>query len=123
VPRPHRCHPVFRLAFTFTHSGFRRPRRDRRVRENPDPKLALTLHAAGEPDTRRLDLRVRDPRPLQPLKPELTKIGPQITRRRSLAASPLGLPVLHAFWHQWHVSLSSIKNFSYASTVSGVGGN
>src|SRR5213079_2922343 len=62
--------------------------------------------AARQRDPRRLDLRVRDPGAFERLEPEFTEIDPKIARRRPLAASPLGLPVLHAFWHQWHRRVS-----------------
>ena len=72
------------------------------VRENTDPKLALALHVTSERNTRGFQLRVRDPGAFERLQPEFAKIDPEIARSGSLAASPLGLSILHAFWHQRH---------------------
>jgi hypothetical protein len=71
-------------------------------------------------DTRGFDLRVGDPGALERLQSELAEIDPQIARSRPLAASPLGLPILHAFWHQWH-KVSSL-NFSWLGLHLGGGG-
>src|SRR5215212_1551880 len=101
---------MFGLALAFTHAGFRRTGRDRLVRENANPQFPFALHAAGQRYARRFDLDVRDPGAFQRLQTELAEIDPEIARSRSLAAAPLGLPVLHPFWHQWHGSVS-LKNY------------
>jgi hypothetical protein len=97
---------MLRLAFAFTHSGFRRTRRHGLVRENPNPDFAFTFHAARKRYPSCFNLNVGDPRALERLETELAEIDPKIARSRPFAATPLGLPVLHAFRHQWHVSFS-----------------
>ena len=66
------------LALAFAHSGFRRPRGDRFVRENADPELAFALHVAGQRDTGGFDLGVGDPGALQRLEAELAEIDANI---------------------------------------------
>src|SRR5437764_7129396 len=117
ISRPHRRDPIFRLPFAFAHSRFRRARGDGLVRENTDPQFAFALHASRQRDARRFDLRVRDPGTLERLQAELAEINSQIARSRPLAAAPLGLPVLHAFRHQWHNSLLKISKRRLARAV------
>src|SRR5207302_3254241 len=104
--RSHRGDPGLGLAFALSHARFRWTRGYGFVRENADPQLAFAFHIACERYTRGLQLRVRDPRTFERLQSKLAKINLEIARSGSLAASPLGLSILHAFWHQRH------KNFS-----------
>src|SRR5882724_7893396 len=109
IARPHRGDPVFGLAFALSHARFRWTRSDRFVRENTDPQLAFALHITGKSDTRGFQLRVRDPGAFECLQPELAKIDLEIARSGSLAASPLGFSILHAFWHQRHKFLLRLE--------------
>src|SRR5205814_608331 len=102
VARPYRGDPVLRLAFPLAHARFRWAGGYRLIRENADPQLAFALHVAGERDARGLQLRVSDPGTLEYLQSELAKIDFEIARSSPFPASPLGLSILHTFWHQCH---------------------
>src|SRR6266566_383636 len=102
VARSHRRDPEFGLAFALTHARFRRTARDRFIGKNADPEFAFAFHIARKGHTRRFQLSVGDPRAFESLQAKFAKVDSEITRSGSLAASPLGLPILHAFWHQWH---------------------
>src|SRR5437764_7142291 len=91
--------PVLGLAFALAHTRFRWTRGHRFIRENADPQFSLAFHVTSERDTRRFQLRVCDPGTLECLQPELAEIDSKIARSSPLAASSLGLPILHPFWH------------------------
>src|SRR5437867_6783661 len=116
VSRPNRGDPVLGLALAFAHARFRWTPGHGFIRENAGPEFALAFHVASERDTRRFKLRVGDPGAFECLQTELAEIDSKIARSSPLSASPLGLPIFHAFWHEWH------KFFPYTSTGAGAGG-
>src|SRR6266566_5779891 len=112
VAGPHGRDPELGLAFALAHPGFRRTPCDRFIGKNADPEFAFALHIARKGHTCRFQLRVGDPSAFESLQAKLAKVDSEITRSGSLATSPLGLPILHAFWHQWHndSSLNLLRN-------------
>jgi hypothetical protein len=86
-----------------------------------DPEFAFALHVAREGDAGRFDLHVGDPRAVERLQSEFAEIDVGVARSGSLAASPLGLPELHAFGHQGHGRIS-LKNHS-ATAVAATSGD
>jgi len=111
--------PIFGLAFSFTHSGFRGPGSDRLVWENPDPEFAFPLHVSGHGHTGGFDLGIGDPGSLEGLQGKRSEINLEIAGRIPGAASPLGLAILHSFWHQGHVSILLKSYQAVAAAVLG----
>ena len=109
ITRAHCRDPVFGLAFAFAHARFRRPRGDRFVGENANPEFAFALHVASERDAGGLNLRIGNPGAFQRLEAKFAKVDPKVARSHPLAASPLGLAILHAFGHQWHGDISFLE--------------
>src|SRR6185312_7905776 len=60
-PGTNNRHPVVGSAFAFTHTGFSRLLRDRRVRKQTDPDLAAALDETRHRHTAGLDLTIGDP--------------------------------------------------------------
>src|SRR6266478_7348977 len=99
IAGPNSCDPVFGLPFALAHPRFRWTPSHGFIRENADPQFALAFHVTSECDTRRFQLRVCDPGAFECLQTELAEIASKIARSSPLSASPLGLPIFHAFWH------------------------
>src|SRR5689334_23154324 len=66
--------PVFRRALALTHTHFGRLRRNRHVREDPDPHPARALHGAGDGAASRLDLTSVDALGFHRLRAELAEV-------------------------------------------------
>ncbi len=91
--------PVFRSAFTGTHTSTSRFCRDRFVREDFDPDFTTTFDITGHSDTGCFDLAVRDPRRFESDETEIAMSNFITTMCLAFHAATELFTIFNTFWN------------------------
>jgi len=107
--RPDDGHPVFRGAFSFSHSGLRRFLGNRFIREDANPDPAGPLDESGHRNSRRFNLAGSQPSTFCRLESEVTKVEGVSAGGDSSSLSRLLFSIFCFLRHQ-HNTTSPWKN-------------
>src|SRR5580704_7296365 len=112
-------HPQFRRTLARAHADFGRLLRHRKVREDPDPNPARTLHVTGQRASRGFDLTRGDALGRHRLQAELTERQRRARSRGAVDPALVRLPELRFLWLHHGFAPSNLLYFALGSVAAG----